>query len=67
VTRYLIEILIAATVLVVACVFAATWWAVAAGAAGILLGFGLFRYMLAGKLYKTIFDATVAMQANRGK
>jgi len=65
VTRYLIEILIAATVLAVACVFAASWWAVAAGVSGILLGFGLFRYMLAGKLYKTVFNATVAMQ--RGK
>jgi hypothetical protein len=65
VTRYLVEILLAASVLAVACVLAGSWWAVAAGAAGILLGFGLFRYMLAGKLYKTVFNATVAMQ--RGK
>lgn len=66
-TRYLVEILIAATALVAALVLSPAWPTLAAGAAGMLLGFGLFRYILAGKLYKTVFDATVAMQENRGK
>jgi predicted anti-sigma-YlaC factor YlaD len=67
-TRYLIEILIAGVVLAVALVYAASWWAVVAGVAGIFLGFGLFRYVLAAKLYKIAFNAaTNGVLTNRGK
>lgn len=55
-TRYLFEILIAAAALVVT-ISAGSWWAAGAAAAGVLLGFGLFRYMLANRIRTAAFKA----------
>lgn len=57
--KYLIEILIATAALVASIALQLSWYAVAAGVSGIFLGFGLFRYMLAGRLYKTMLENTM--------
>lgn len=53
--KFLIEILLSLTLLVVCCF---QGWAVPAGVAGVLLGFGLYRYMLSQQLMAAVLKSS---------